>query len=195
MKLQVGIIGNSIKHSLSPIIQNLALKTHNINANYEIWDTPIPELKNRIDLLKQDNVLGANVTIPYKEQVIPWLDSLSDEVKTIGAVNTISVILGPAFVGVLYGRYEGFNTLKSGISQLAKNELPLYEIISGAALAFAALLLILPGFATDFIGLLLIFPITRKFFFKSMSKKYSSNKKNIKKNFIEGEYEDIDEDK
>jgi len=89
MKLQVGIIGNSIKHSLSPIIQNLALKTHNINANYEIWDTPIPELKNRIDLLKQDNVLGANVTIPYKEQVIPWLDSLSDEVKTIGAVNTI----------------------------------------------------------------------------------------------------------
>ena len=84
MKLQVGIIGNSIKHSLSPIIQNLALKTHNINANYEIWDTPIPELKNRIDLLKQDNVLGANVTIPYKEQVIPWLDSFSDEVKIIG---------------------------------------------------------------------------------------------------------------
>ena len=80
MKLQVGIIGNSIKHSLSPIIQNLALKTHNNNANYEICDTPIPELKNRIDLLKQDNVLGANVTIPYKEQVIPWLDSLSDEV-------------------------------------------------------------------------------------------------------------------
>tara|TARA_Y100000590_G_C15276332_1_gene847082 strand:- start:240 stop:656 length:417 start_codon:yes stop_codon:yes gene_type:complete len=113
----------------------------------------------------------------------------------IGAFNTISLILVTAFVGVLYARYEGFNTLKSGISQLAKNELPLYEIISGAALAFAALLLILPGFATDFIGLLLIFPITRKFFFKSMSKKYSSNKKNIKKNFIEGEYEDIDEDK
>ena len=113
----------------------------------------------------------------------------------IGAFNTISLILVTAFVGVLYARYEGFNTLKSGISQLAKNELPLYEIISGAALAFAALLLILPGFATDFIGLLLIFPITRKFFFKSMSKKYSSNKKNIKKNFIEGEYEDIDENK
>ena len=113
----------------------------------------------------------------------------------IGAFNTISLILVTAFVGVLYARYEGFNTLKSGISQLAKNELPLYEIISGAAFAFAALVLILPGFATDFIGLLLIFPITRKFFFKSMSKKYSSNKKNIKKNFIEGEYEDIDEDK
>ena len=89
MKLQVGIIGNSIKHSLSPIIQNLALKTHNINANYEIWDTPLSKLQNRIELLNQPNVLGANVTIPYKERVIPWLDSLSDEVKAIGAVNTI----------------------------------------------------------------------------------------------------------
>ena len=89
MKLQVGIIGNSIKHSLSPIIQNLALKTHNIDANYEIWDTPLSELKNRIEFLKEYGVLGANVTIPYKEQVIPLLDSLSDEVKAIGAVNTI----------------------------------------------------------------------------------------------------------
>ena len=89
MKLQVGIIGNSIKHSLSPVIQNLALKTHSIDANYEIWDTPLSELKNRIEFLKEYGVLGANVTIPYKEQVIPLLDSLSDEVKTIGAVNTI----------------------------------------------------------------------------------------------------------
>ena len=89
MKLQVGIIGNSIKHSLSPVIQNLALKTHNIDANYEIWDTPLSELKNRIEFLKKYGVLGANVTIPYKEQVIPLLDSLSDEVKAIGAVNTI----------------------------------------------------------------------------------------------------------
>ena len=113
----------------------------------------------------------------------------------IGAFNTISLILITAFVGVYYARYEGFNTLKSGITQLMKNELPLYEIISGAALAFASLLLILPGFATDFIGLLLIFPPTRKLFFKSVSKKYSSNKTSDKKNFIEGEYEDIDDDK
>jgi len=112
----------------------------------------------------------------------------------IGAFNTISLILLTAFLGVFYARYEGFNTLKSGISQLMKNELPFYEIISGAALAFASLLLILPGFATDIIGLLIIFPPTRKLFFKSISKKYAS-KSNIKKNFIEGEYEDIDDNK
>ena len=112
----------------------------------------------------------------------------------IGAFNTISLIMITAIIGIIYARYEGFNTLKSGISQLMKNELPFYEIISGAALAFASLLLILPGFATDIIGLLIIFPPTRKLFFKSISKKYSS-KSNIKKNFIEGEYEDIDDNK
>ena len=80
----------------------------------------------------------------------------------IGAFNTVFLILITAFLGVLYARYEGFNTLKSGMSQIVKNELPVYEIVSGAALAFAALLLILPGFATDFIGLLIIFPPTRK---------------------------------
>ena len=82
----------------------------------------------------------------------------------IGALTTISLIFMTAFIGVLYARYEGFNTLKSGMSQLIKNELPIYEIVSGAALAFAALLLILPGFATDILGLLIIFPPTRKFF-------------------------------
>ena len=106
----------------------------------------------------------------------------------IGAFNTISLILITAIIGVWYARYEGFNTLRSGMSQLMKNEMPIYEIISGAALAFAALLLILPGFATDFLGLLIIFPITRKILFKKYSKKKS-------KNFIEGEYEDIDKDK
>ena len=111
----------------------------------------------------------------------------------IGAFYTISLIFITAFVGIFYARYEGFNTLKSGMSQLMKNEMPIYEIISGAALAFAAILLILPGFATDIIGLLLIIPITRKVFFKSISKKYS-NKKN-KENFIEGEYEDMDDKK
>jgi len=111
----------------------------------------------------------------------------------IGAFNTISLILITAFVGVVYARYEGFNTLKSGISQLIKNEIPIYEILSGAAIAFAALLLIIPGFASDFIGLILIFPLTRKLLLDSFSKKYSSNKK--KKNFIEGEFEDMDEKK
>ena len=111
----------------------------------------------------------------------------------IGAFNTISLILITAIMGVWYARYEGFNTLKSGISQLMKNEIPVYELISGAALAFAAILLIIPGFATDSVGLLLIIPITRKIFLKSISKKYSS-KKNHKK-FIEGEYEDLDDKK
>ena len=112
----------------------------------------------------------------------------------IGAFNTISLILITALIGVIYARYEGFNTLKSGMSQLIKNQLPVYEIISGAALAFAALLLILPGFATDVLGFLLIFPPTRKLFFKKVTKKYS-NENNKKQDFINGEFEDIDEDK
>ena len=107
----------------------------------------------------------------------------------IGAFNTISLIIITAFVGIFYARYEGFNTLRSGISQLVRNEMPVYEIISGAALAFAALLMILPGFLTDIIGLLIIFPWTRQIFFKKISKKNYKNKKN----FIEGEYEDIDD--
>ena len=113
----------------------------------------------------------------------------------IGALNTILLILTTAIVGIWYARYEGFNTLRSGMSQLIKNEIPLYEIISGAAIAFAALLLILPGFATDIIGILLVFPITRKIILSRYSKKYSrKNKNNIKKNnYIEGEYEDIED--
>ena len=111
----------------------------------------------------------------------------------IGAFNTISLIFITAFIGVIYARYEGFNTLKSAMSQLVKNELPIYEIISGAALAFAALLLIIPGFATDILGLLIIFPLTRKLFFKKISTKYSRNN-HKKEDFINGEFEDIDED-
>ena len=111
----------------------------------------------------------------------------------IGAFNTISLIFITAFIGVIYARYEGFNTLRSGMSQLVKNELPVYEIVSGAALAFAAVLLILPGFATDLLGLLIIFPPTRKLFFKKVSKKYSENNQK-KQDFINGEFEDIDED-
>tara|TARA_B100000405_G_C16525525_1_gene352753 strand:+ start:209 stop:631 length:423 start_codon:yes stop_codon:yes gene_type:complete len=110
----------------------------------------------------------------------------------IGALTTIFLIFLTAFVGLVYARYEGFNTLKSGMSQLIKNELPMYEIISGAALAFAALLLILPGFATDFVGLLIIFPPTRKFLLKNVSKNYSKKVKE-KKDFIEGEAEDIED--
>ena len=110
----------------------------------------------------------------------------------IGAFSTISLIFITAFLGIIYARYEGFNTLKSGVSQIVKNEMPIYEIISGAALAFAAFLLILPGFATDILGLLIIFPPTRKLLLKKVSTKYSGNKK--KQDFIEGEFEDIDED-
>ena len=114
--------------------------------------------------------------------------------SSIGAFNTISLILLTAIVGVAYARYEGFNTLRSGMTQLVKNELPIYEIVSGAALTFAAILLFIPGFATDCLGLLLIIPITRKLIFNVFSKKF--NKKNNtfeKKDFIEGEYKDMDE--
>ena len=113
----------------------------------------------------------------------------------IGAFNTVLLILTTAVAGVAYARYEGFNTLKSGLSQLVKNEIPMYEIISGAALAFAALLLILPGFATDMIGILLIIPFTRKVI---LSKFINKNKKKYKsennKNYIDGDYEDISDD-
>ena len=109
----------------------------------------------------------------------------------IGALNTILLIFVTAFFGVIYARYEGFNTLRAGMSQIIKNELPVYEIITGAALAFAALLLILPGFATDFLGLLIIFPPTRKLIFKRVSTKQRADDNN--KKFINGEFEDIDE--
>ena len=104
----------------------------------------------------------------------------------IGAFNTISLIFITAIIGILYARYEGFNTLRSGMSQLVKNELPLYEIISGAAIAFAALLLILPGFATDIIGLLLVFPITRKLILSKYSSNFSKKNERKNKKFIEG---------
>jgi len=107
----------------------------------------------------------------------------------IGAFNTISLIFITAIVGIFYARYEGLNTFKKGFVQLLKNEIPAYELISGAVIAFAAMLLIIPGFATDLLGFLLIFPITRKIILNKFSKKI--NKKN---NFIEGEFEDIEHD-
>jgi UPF0716 protein FxsA len=110
----------------------------------------------------------------------------------IGAFNTILLIFITAFFGVVYARYEGFNTLSAGMSQIVKNELPVYEIVSGAALAFAAFLLILPGFATDFLGLLIIFPPTRKLILKKVSTKQKTNSK--KKDFINSDFEDVDDE-
>ena len=113
----------------------------------------------------------------------------------IGAFNTILLIFVTAIIGIYYAKYEGLNNIRSGFSQIFKNELPAYEIISGAAIAFAAILLIIPGFATDLLGFLLIFPITRKWFFGNLSNKIKKKKKETeKKNFIEGEFEDIEED-
>ena len=109
----------------------------------------------------------------------------------IGALTTILLIFATAILGIYYAKYEGLNTLKAGFSQLSKNETPAYEVISGAAIAFAALLLIIPGFATDFFGFLLIFPISRKLIFSKFSKKF--NKKRERNNFIEGEFEDIED--
>ena len=111
----------------------------------------------------------------------------------IGAISTILLIFTTAIIGIYYAKYEGLNTLKSGFAQLSKNETPAYEVISGAAIAFAALLLIVPGFATDIMGFLLIFPVSRKFIFNKMSKKFRQ-KKNEKNNFIDGDFEDIEDD-
>jgi UPF0716 protein FxsA len=112
----------------------------------------------------------------------------------IGAFNTISLVFITAIVGIFYARYEGLNTLRSGFSQLVNNELPAYEILSGATIAFAALLLIIPGFATDIVGFFLIFPLTRKIILKKISSQNVKQKTNINNDFIEGEAEDIDED-
>ena len=111
----------------------------------------------------------------------------------IGAITTILLIFVTAIMGIYYAKYEGLNTLKSGFIQLSKNETPAYEVLSGAAIAFAALLLIIPGFATDIIGFLLIFPLSRKFIFNLFSKKIKK-KENNKNNFIDGEFEDIEDD-
>ncbi|MDC0517744.1 FxsA family protein [Candidatus Pelagibacter sp.] len=110
----------------------------------------------------------------------------------IGAFSTILLILFTAFIGIFYARYEGLNTFKSGFSQIIKNKTPTYEIASGAAITFGALLLIIPGFATDILGFLIIFPITRKLILKKISTKFK--KQEVKKNdFIDGEFEDIDD--
>ena len=111
----------------------------------------------------------------------------------IGAITTILLIFTTAVVGVYYAKYEGLNTLRSAFAQLSRNEPPSYEIISGAAIAFAALLIIIPGFATDVLGFLLIFPITRKYIFGKFTKKFKSTKTK-KNNFIEGEFKDIEDD-
>ncbi len=111
----------------------------------------------------------------------------------IGAFNTISLILITAVIGIIYARYEGINTLRSGISNLIANKLPAYEIISGAAIAFASLLLIIPGFATDLIGFLLIFPLTRKIILGKISNKFKK-RTTTTKTYINGEYEDIEDD-
>ena len=111
----------------------------------------------------------------------------------IGAFTTILLIFLTAVTGVYYAKYEGLKTLKSGFVQLSKNEPPSYEILSGAGIAFAALLLIIPGFLTDILGFLLIFPLTRKIMFKKFSKKYK-NEKNLKEDYIEGDFEDIEDD-
>ena len=110
----------------------------------------------------------------------------------IGAITTILLIFITAIVGIYYAKYEGLNTLRSGFNQLKRNETPTYEMLSGAAIAFAAVLLIIPGFVTDLVGFFLIFPLSRKFIFSSFVKKFNHvNKK--KNNFIDGEYEDIDD--
>jgi UPF0716 protein FxsA len=113
----------------------------------------------------------------------------------IGAISTILMIFITAIVGVYYAKYEGLNTLRSGFTQIRKNIAPTYEMISGAAIAFAALLLIIPGFATDMLGFLIIFPISRNFFLEKFFYKYTNKKnENEKNNFIDGEFEDIEDD-
>ena len=111
----------------------------------------------------------------------------------IGALSTILLIFATAIIGVYYAKFEGLNTLKSGFVQLSKNRSPTYEVLSGAAIAIAALLLIIPGFATDILGFLIIFPLTRKIIFNTFVKK-NTFRKNNKNNFIDGEFEDIEDE-
>tara|TARA_B100001564_G_C20580856_1_gene643043 strand:- start:115 stop:540 length:426 start_codon:yes stop_codon:yes gene_type:complete len=111
----------------------------------------------------------------------------------IGAMITIFLIFTTAIIGIYYAKYEGLNTLRSGFAQLSKNETPAYEVISGAAIAFAALLLIIPGFVTDTLGFLLIFPFSRKMIFNKLFKKFKPKQSN-KNNFIDGDFEDIEDD-
>jgi len=110
----------------------------------------------------------------------------------IGALSTIALIFTTAIVGIYYAKYEGLNTLKSGFVQLNKNISPTYEMISGAAIALAALLLIIPGFVTDILGFLIIFPISRKIIIDQFIKKFNQ-RKTKKNNFIDGEFEDIED--
>ena len=112
----------------------------------------------------------------------------------IGAIFTIFLILTTAIVGIYYAKYEGLNTLRSGFFQISKNQTPAFEVISGAAIAFGAILLIIPGFMTDFFGFLLILPISRRIIFNKLIINFSKNKKTEKNNFIDGEFEDIEED-
>ena len=113
----------------------------------------------------------------------------------IGAVTTILLIFTTAIVGIYYAKYEGLNTLKSGFEQISKNKTPTYEMLSGAAIAFAALLLIIPGFATDIIGFLMIFPMSRNFLFKKFFVKFKNKEtKTDRNNFIDGDFEDIEEE-
>ena len=111
----------------------------------------------------------------------------------IGAMSTILLIFTTAVIGIYYAKYEGLNTLKSGFTQLSKNQTPAYEVISGTAIAFAALLLITPGFVTDALGFLLIFPFSRRLIFNKLAKKFKPNTQE-KNNFIDGDFEDIDDD-
>ena len=112
----------------------------------------------------------------------------------IGAITTILLVFTTAIIGVYYAKYEGLNTLRSGFIQLSKNQTPAYEVVSGAAIAIAAVLLIIPGFATDIFGFLLIFPLSRKFVFSKFKNKINKKNDNSKKDFIEGDFEDIEDD-
>ena len=112
----------------------------------------------------------------------------------IGAIFTIFLILTTAIVGIYYAKYEGLNTLRSGFLQLSKNQTPAFEVISGAAIAFGAILLIIPGFITDFFGFILIFPISRRLIFNKLLINFTKNKRTEKNNFIDGEFEDIEND-
>jgi len=135
-----------------------------------------------------NSILIAIILVPVIE--IYLLIKIGSE---IGAITTILLIFTTAIVGVYYAKYEGLNTLKSGFLQLNKNEPPTYEVISGAAIAFAAVLLIIPGFATDVIGFFLIFPPSRKLIFSKIAKKFKKEN-NIKKDYIDGDFKDIEDD-
>tara|TARA_B100001027_G_C15993747_1_gene209553 strand:+ start:35 stop:454 length:420 start_codon:yes stop_codon:yes gene_type:complete len=112
----------------------------------------------------------------------------------VGALNTVALIFLTAIIGIYFAKLQGIKTLRSGMVNLYQNKIPIFEIMSGASIAIAALLLIIPGFFTDLVGFLLLLPFTRKIFFKLAFKNKPMTDVKKQENTIDGEIIDNKKD-